>query len=45
MPTSTLQPTANDIVERRTQQGFGHLPEGGLRLQAAARETRGGRPA
>ena len=45
MLTSTLQPIANDIVESRTRKGFGHLPEGGLRLQAAARETRGGRPA
>lgn len=45
MLTSTLQPIANDIARRRTQQGFGHPPEGGLRLQAAARETRGGRPA
>ena len=45
MLTSTLQPIANYIVGRRTQKGFGHLPEGGLCWQAAARETRGGRPA
>lgn len=42
---TSMQQVANDIVGKRTQQGFGHLPEGGLRLQAAARETRGGRPA
>lgn len=36
---TSMQPIANDIARRRTQQGFGHR---GLRLQAAAR---GGRPA
>lgn len=42
---TSMQLIANDIVKRRTQQGFGHLPEGGLRWQAAAREARGGRSA
>ncbi len=45
MLTSTLQPIANYIVGRRTQQAFGHPLEEGLRWQAAAREIRGGRPA
>ncbi|MDE0099087.1 MAG: hypothetical protein OXM87_05665 [Truepera sp.] len=42
---TSMQLIANDIARRRTRQGFGHLPEGGLRWQAAARETRGGRSA